>query len=274
MASKFHTLIFVVRSVFTIGCSLLCCQLSGAEPKEVSDVRLIDAARELDRLEGESSERLSFDSPGVKEVEDLIREDVWSNRGRGSVVILSEWDPGSMAWEVAAQTILYRMANWEAVPMEEGDVTQMVDLAVMVDLFKATIRKNDKSGDYPQRRGRIGSPYTFRNFYADRLVQAANGPGASLNVKEVYDDPNKWLDDVILSRSGPLPSVLNEQHALSRLDAKTRPPKVASFPKAHGDENLKEEKSTGPLRPIVIASLVIALILGVMCFGKGSSKAG
>ena len=76
----------------------------------------------MDQLEGQSSERLGFDSPGVREVERLIREDVRNNRGRGTVVILGEWDPASMAWEVAAQTILYRMENWPAVPVEKDDL--------------------------------------------------------------------------------------------------------------------------------------------------------
>ncbi|QJE97324.1 hypothetical protein [Luteolibacter luteus] len=259
--------------MLVIGCIIFCCRLDGAESEEFSQLRVIDAARELDQLEEHATEKLSFDSPGVKEVEGLIREDIRSNRGRGTVVILSEWDPGSMAWEVAAQTILYRMSNWEAVPMEEGEVVGEVDLAVMVDLFKATIRKNDKSGDYTQRRGRIGSPYTFRNFYSSHLAQAVEPRhGYSPDAKRVHDDPKQWLEDEILSRTGPLPSVLDERGVKSGAAVKTRAPKGLPVPKGDGPEDLKGEKPAGGSFVVIVAVLSGALVVGVFYFRKAFSR--
>lgn len=227
---------------------------------------VVEAARALDLRSALDYDEAQFHQlTEVQNLERLIRSDIEANRGRETVLLLREWEPSSLVWETAANTILFRMEGWPTLPIEESD------MGVMVDLFKASVRKGDSIANYDVPRGRIGSPYTFRSRLSVRLGQALNLKFGYLpNDDHLWEDPLRWLDSEILSKTGALPSVIGEHRSSKEASiTNPRPSKIFDPP-----AKVVRAEGSGGVRSgkwhfwIVVGGGVSVLLLGFICFRK------
>jgi hypothetical protein len=167
---------------------------------------VIESARMLDLRESKPYDTQNFmDLPESQDLVKGVEYDIKNNRGKETVAILQEWAPDGLSWQVATEVILFQMKGWPSYPIKKED------LGVMVDIFRASIRKNDKPINYNVPRGGHGSPFVFRSLYALRLAQAANPePGYSPQNQHLWSDPLEWLESEVLAKTGELPSILPE----------------------------------------------------------------
>ena len=209
--------------------------------------------------------------PEAAELAERIKVDIKENKAREAIRILREWPPASLPWQVVAEVSLFRMENWHSYPATREE------LGVMVDLFRATVKEGDRPYNYDVPRGGFGSPFVFRSRFASKLAQAAEPrPGYMPDAKAISDNPLKWLEEEIISRTGSLPSILSENQLSAReSEVEERPSKRI------GGGSSKSENEAEMVPPssrkklwILVGTCVTVLLLSAIAFGKRVAKSG
>ncbi|QJE96502.1 hypothetical protein [Luteolibacter luteus] len=200
------SLVFITASVF------------GVEVEKRSE-RVLRAAKVLDQQTRQLEEGAPFmELPEAQDLIHQVREDVRSNRGRGTIALLRQWNPSDPAWGTTVHTLLMRMEGWPDEPVGKEE------MGTMVDLFKATVKEEDSTENYKATpSNRMANPYSFRALYSKKLAHAADPESVSkVDTTAVRDAPLMWIQDEILSKTGELPSVLAETEDEIARSASTR----------------------------------------------------